>query len=309
MVAFIHILVSIAAGAAYLVFIVNLALLYMGLENVLVYRRSSAGAKDTLFGPYTRAMSCRALSSKTPRALYLSFFMLAAVYFFLPVGALPAFIETRGDFLIVILLLVLAQALYLQGLRGYSKRLYRSLEKYQVNILLRFTIALTVAYSVFAWYALITGIPGDILSVTTYARLPLFKTVGAAGHAGLVFFFISIAAVSPSRGPRRNDGALEDTAALEAFDSIRSMLGPSFLVSLFLTWNSAGLFAFSGAAVFVGDFVVYWLMVFAVQIAAVPAVQSFYAAVQRRFPAPFRPYIYLLFSAAGAAFFMAELYL
>lgn len=304
----IYILIGFAAGTAYMVFIVNIALLFLGIENSAVYHRVTSGKRDTIFGPFARLVSGGFFRSKASVSMYGAFFSLAAVYYFLPVGSLPSFIELRGGFLIVLLLLILSQTFYLIVLRGYSRKLYRSIEKSQINVMLRFTFALLAAYSTFGWFALNVGMPGDILSFSTYSAVPLYKVTDIWGRAGLLLFFISIAAVSPFKGPRRGEAGNTNNI-LEAFDAVRTMLGPAALVSLFLNCGAAAFCPFTGWKMFAADFTAYWVLVFIVQIFAVPCVHSLYTRLQRYSPVSLRPLLFLVFSAAGAACMMADLYL
>lgn len=304
-----HLLVNAAAGAAYLFYIINAALLFAGCENAFIYHRERVGIKESVLAPFMRLMNENFFFAKAPKSLYCAFFTLIGIYYFLPVGSLPAFADLRGCFVIVVLLLVLTQNFYLQGLNEYSKKLYRSLEKYQVNILLKFTLALFIAYITFAWFALNAGIPGDLLCFSTYSSEPLYRVANMWGRTGLVFFFISIASVAPARGIRRSVELCDYIVLLEVFDAIKSMLGPAVLVSLFLVWNPAASLSLSGPAMFAADFAVYWIMVFAVQTAVIPAVRVMYILLQRRCPAPLRASLYLAFSALGVAGFMANMYL
>ncbi|MEG1823316.1 MAG: hypothetical protein RR501_00940 [Cloacibacillus sp.] len=290
--------------------IINITLLFSGYAG-RGYLLTFFGRREepSVLAPYMRFISgSRFFSAKAPRSLYYSCLSLIAVYYFVPIGAFSSFIQIRGGVLLMLFFLVLAQIFCLHGLRGYSEKFSRSLEKDQQDLMLKFTMAFLPVCCAFAWFAQTTGIPGDLLGLSAYTAVPLFETANLWGKAGLLFFFMSLAFVSPC-GLTRGCEAPEYISLLEVFDGLRASLAPVIITALFVPWNVSGALGLSSASMFAADFAAFWVKVFVMQMAVIPPLRALYRGMQKSLPGWAGSYLFLLFSLVGALCFFANLYL
>lgn len=306
----INYLIYMISAGAFLFLIINITLLFAGCAGRGSFLGCFGRCKPpSILAPYMRLLSgSRFFSAKAPRSLYYSCLSLIAVYYFVPIGAFSSFIQIRGGVLLMLFFLVLAQIFCLHGLRGYSEKISRSLEKDQQDLMLKFTMAFVSVCCAFALFAQTTGIPGDLLGLSAYTAVPLFETANLWGKVGLLFFFMSLAFVSP-RELTRGCGEPEYISLLEIFDGLRASLAPVIITALFVPWNVSGVFGLSGALMHAADFAAFWVKVFVIQMAVIPPLRALYRRMQKNLPGWAGSYLFLLFSLVGALCFFANLYL
>ena len=298
-------LLTVASGAALLLFVLVISLFFAGAENAL-FRLSNQDAP--VLAPFARLITGRCGGSCPPPSLYASCLCLLLIFLFVPMGALPQFVQTRGDILAVIFLLLAAQSLYIRGMRNFSGELYQSLDRSEIYLLFKFTVAMAAFGASLSWYALKRGVPGEIFSFGTYAAIPLWRITGIYGRLGLLMFFLLFAVTSPCR--RVKSANVNGNVPLpEIFDAIRSTICPALIASIFIPWRGGLAAGLSGAAMYSFDFMLYWLKVFVVQLAVVPILRSVYLKIKARLAARFKLLIVIILGLAGSLLMMADLYL
>ncbi len=282
----------------------------MGIENVAFNIRPAGESKASIFSPFIRFVEgkLRRPKKNPPRSLCLSYLSLIAVYFFIPMGSLPQFISVEGGFLIVIALLVLTQNFYIRGLKQYSRRVYSAIDRNLINVLFNFTMALLLVLVTLSWYVLNIGVPGSIFSLDTYAAVPLSSVTNLWGHFGMIFFFFSLAAVSPCRKVRHT-GLSEYASLLEVYDAVRSTLCPAIITAIFIPLNIGLELGLTGIPMYAADFAFFWFKVLLVQVVVIPPVRSAYLKMKERLPRGWKSSPYLFLSYSGVALFLANLYL
>lgn len=306
---YLSILLTFISAMAFIYLIINITLLILGLEDLRMLRRGEVSVGAAIFGPFARfSREPYFKMSKLPLPLYLSCFSLIAAYYFIPMGSLPQFFTIPGGFIIVAALLLVAQSCYIRGLRAYSPELYAALDRYSVNALTKFTFTLFVVVLTLAWYMMTIGIPGRVLSMNSYAAMPLSMEVGPLGTAGLVCFFLSLAVVSPCR--RICDAKLpRPSSMLEIYDAVRSSLCPAIITAMFLPCNIGLRMGLIGIPMYAADFLFFWLKAAALQLVIIPPIHSFYLKRRDRLPNGLKLSVWLAVSFAGAALLLADLYL
>jgi len=296
------------SAAAFIYLIISIALLFMGIENVIFNIRGDK--RESVLSPFKRFIGGKMLPVKKrpPRSLYLSCLFLIAVYFFIPMGSLPQFISAEGGFLIVVALLVLAQNFYIRGLKQYSKRMYLSIDRNLINVLFKFTMALLLVLITLAWFVINIGVPGSIFSLSTYAAMPLSSVTNVWGHLGMAFFFFSLAVVSPCRKVR-DIGLTEYTSLLEVYDAVRSTLCPAIITAIFIPMNIGLTLKLAGVPMYAADFAFFWFKVLVVQTAVIPPIRAAYLNMKKRLPHGWKSSPYLFLSYSGVVLFLINLYL
>ncbi|MCC8058295.1 hypothetical protein [Cloacibacillus sp.] len=296
------------SAAAFVYLIISITLLFMGIENAVF--NISDSEREPILSPFKRFIEgkIRHEKKKAPRALYLSCLFLIAVYFFIPMGSLPQFFSVRGGFLIAVSLLILAQNFYIRGLKQYSKEIYFSIDINQINILFKFTVALLLVIITLAWFVINIGVPGSIFCLNTYAAMPLAIVTNFWGRIGLVFFFFSLAVVSPCRKVRQTE-LTEYISLFEVYDAVRSTLCPAIITAIFVPVNIGLLLRLAGIPMYAADFAFFWFKVLIVQIVVIPPIRAAYMKMRERLPLGWKSSPYLLLSYCGVALFLVNLYL
>ena len=295
---------SVASGVALLAFVLIISLLFASAENSLFRLNGARTPARPLFSRLTAGDG----SCPPPASLYASCLCLLLIFLFIPMGALPQYVQTKGDIFIVIFLLLAAQSLYIRGMKNFSGELYQSLDRSEIYLLFKFAVAITVFGAALSWYALKRGVPGEIFSFGTYAAIPLWRISGGCGRLGLLMFFLLFAVTSPCR--RVGSGNVKDRLPLpEIFDAIRSTICPALISAIFIPWRAGLAVGLSGAVMYAADFALFWLKVFLMQLLIVPILRSIYLKIKSHLTVRFKLIIVILLGAAGSLLMMADLYL
>ena len=75
-------------------------------------------------------------------------------------GSLPQFVETEGDFVIMIFLLLASQGFYIRGMKIFSGEIYQSFDSKELFVLSKLAVTLIAMGGTLSWYALNRGMPG-----------------------------------------------------------------------------------------------------------------------------------------------------
>ncbi len=292
-----------AMALLFLVFI--LSLIFIGAENTIFHIQ---GGGERFLDPLSRAFTRRCADGNCPPScLYLSCGCLLLIFLLIPMGALPQFISTDIDLFMVLFLLLAAQGFYIRGIKIFSKELYQSLDRSEVNLLFKFTVAVLTIGGTFSWYALNRGIPGNVFSLDTYAAMPLWNIVGNYGTAGMAAFFLLLAVTSPCR--RTKSKYLKDNVPLpEIFDAVRSTICPAIIAAAFLPQKIGLSWGLTGLPMFAVDFVFFWWKVFMLQIIVIPWTREVYLKCKALLPDSFKLAIVIFLGLAGVCLMMADLY-
>lgn len=303
----INTLLTIVSGAALLTFVLIISLLFFGAENIIFNIECSNG---NLLQPFASLLTgrCGDNSSCPPASLYISCLSLLLIFLLIPMGSLPQFVSTEADLFIVFFLLLSAQGFYIRGIKKFSIELYQSLDRSDVNLLFKFTVALLTIGGAFSWYILNRGIPGGIFSIETYNAAFIWNVSTILGKAGIVLFFVLLSVTSPCR--KITNRYRKDNVPLpEIFDAARSTICPAIIAAIFMPWNIGLNIGFIALPMYILDFALFWLKVFILQVIIIPAVRNVYVRLRSKLPPGMKLLIVIVLGMFGSLFLIADLYI
>ena len=302
---FFSLFITVVSGAALLLLVMIVSLLFLGGKERIAGRGG-------IFSPLGRFVAGRCSGKDCPSfCLCSSCLCLLLVFLFIPMGSLPQFVSTRCDIFVILVLLALAQSLYIRGMKFFSADFYQSLERSEINSLFKFTMCAILLGGTLSWYALNRGVPGDIFSLNTFSAMPLWRVTGFWGKTGLVLFLILLALTMPGK---RIHGEMAvrygDIPIAEMFDAVRLVTCPALMVPIFFPLKIGLSFGIIGFPMYALDFALFWLAVFFMETFALPGIRMFYAA----FIKPVLSWrsdllIHASLGAAGTMFMMFDIYL
>lgn len=298
-------LLTLISGISLLFLVLTISLLLIGAENVL-YAIQSTDA--SLFAPYRRFLTGRCTDECPPFLLYLSCILLLTIFLFIPMGSLPQFVETEGDFVVIIFLLLSAQGLYIRGIKSFFGEIYQTFESKELFVLSKLAVALIAMGGTLSWYALNRGIPGNIFSVETFSATSLWYVTGLWGKLGALMFFLLFIFVSPSRGVTKTR-IVDNVQIPEIFDAIRSTVAPAMIVSIFCPIRFGIAFGLIGFKMYLVDFIFFWFRVMMVQVLLIPVLNRAFCNVVEKSRRKLGYIHETIIGAAGILFFMLDLYL
>jgi len=300
----IMILITFMSGISLLLFVLTISLIFLFLENKIFHIDTNDGH---VFDLYERLLRGDCAGKCPPPCLYISCLCLLMVFTLLPMGALPQFIETRGDIFVIMILIASAQSFYIRGMRKYSGKLYQSLDTKELYMLSRLIVVLIITGGTLSWYALYRGMPGNIFSINTFGAMSLWNVTGNYGKLGILMFVILLAVVSPCRrSPDRN--AASDIPLPEIFDAVRSTIIPAMTVSVFFPFRYGVELGLLGFTMYAVDFILYWFKVFVFQIFVLPFIYNIYMKAKSRLPEHLNLSIAIIIAVSAVALFMLDLY-
>lgn len=304
----VSLIISIISGAALLLFVLIISLIFIGSENAIFHVRENRDVP--LLAPFGRFLSGRCSGGNCPPpCLYASCICLLLIFLFIPMGSLPQFVSTEADMIIILFLLLAAQSFYIRGMKRFSGALYQSLDRSEISLLFKFTVALLTAACSFSWYVLQRGIPGNIFCVETYAAMPIWNVAGVYGRLGLAAFFLLFAVTSPSRRAAKSADVGDNVPLPEIFDAVRSTICPAIIAAVFLPWRAGLSFGLTGLALYAADFALFWFKVFIIQILVIPPLRTLYLRVKSRLPEKLKLSLVIMLGVVGSGLMMADLYL
>lgn len=301
-------LITFVSGAALLLFVLVISLLFIGIENV-VYKlpgEPDSSILTPLFH-FINGRKHRGKGTKRPPAsLYFSCICLLLIFLFIPMGSLPQFVSLGGDIFVIMFLMLAAQALFIRGMRVFSGELYQSLDRSEINLLMTFSVVFMAAAGTFSWYALSRGIPGNIFCMSTYAAMPVWEVAGLLGRAGLAVFFLLFSVASPCRCVKSIQ--LENNVPLpEIFDAMRSMICPAMIAAMLCPVNIGLSLGLIGLKLYAVDFAFFWLKIMALQLAIIPLIRRVYLAAKSHLPDRYSYSIAVVLGVAGIALLLLDL--
>ncbi len=299
------ILLSLISGIFLLLFVLSISLVFVCAENALFNINK---LDEDILDLYERFLRGRCKDKCPPPCLYASCLCLLMTFLFIPMGSLPQFVETDGDIFAGMLLIVVAQSLYIRGMRKFSGAIYQSLDTKELYLLSRFNAALIVVGATMSWYALNRGIPGNIFSLNTFSAMPLWFVAGGWGKLGMIMFFLLIAVASPCRRVM-NNRIVDNVPLPEIFDAVRSTIGPALIVSLFFPFKYGIEAGQIGLPMYALDFALFWCEVFVMEVFIQPFIQRIYIKAKGILPESLNLSLAIFFAASGAASFMLDLYM
>ncbi|NLD05689.1 MAG: hypothetical protein GX672_07330 [Synergistaceae bacterium] len=298
-------LLTLISGISLLFLVLTISLLLIGAENVLYDIR---GTDVSLFAPYRRFLTGRCSDKCPPVLLYASCISLLMIFLFIPMGSLPQFVETEGDFVVMIFLLLSAQGLYIRGIKIFSGEIYQSFDAKELFVLSKLAVTLIVMGGALSWYALNRGIPGNIFSLETFTATSLWTVTGLWGKLGAVMFLLLLVIVSPSRGVTKTR-IVDNVQIPEIFDAIRSTVAPAMIVSIFCPMRLGIAFGFIGFKMYLIDFVFFWIKVMLVQVLLIPVLSRAFSKTVEKIRKQLDRIPEIMIGAAGILLFMLDLYL
>jgi len=302
---FFSLLITIVSGTALLLLVMAFSLLFFGV-------RERFAARGRVLAPLGRFVAGRCSGKECPSfCLYASCLCILLVFLFIPMGSLPQFVSTRCDIFVVLVLLALAQSLYIRGMKFFSADFYQSLDRSEINSLFRFVMCAIICGGALSWYVLNRGVPGDIFSLNTFSAMPLWRVTGFWGKTGLVLFLILLTLNMP--GKRIHEKVIirdGDIPIAEMFDAMRLVTCPALITAIFFPLKAGLLFGMIGFPMYALDFALFWTTVFFMEVFVLPWIKMFYLT----FIAPRLNWhsdwlIHTSLGAAGTMFMMFDLYL
>lgn len=298
-------LLTLISGISLLFLVLTISLLLIGAENVLYDIR---GTDVSLFAPYRRFLTGRCSDKCPPFLLYASCISLLMIFLFIPMGSLPQFVETEGDFVVMIFLLLSAQGLYIRGIKIFSGEIYQSFDAKELFVLSKLAVTLIAMGGALSWYALNRGIPGNIFSLETFTATSLWTVTGLWGKLGAVMFLLLLVIVSPSRGVTKTR-IVDNVQIPEIYDAIRSTVAPAMIVSIFCPMRLGIAFGFIGFKMYLMDFVFFWIKVMLVQVLLIPVLSRAFSKTVEKIRKKLDRIPEIMIGAAGILLFMLDLYL
>ena len=302
---FFSLLLTLISGISLLFLVLTLSLLLIGVENVLY---DIQGTDSSLLAPYRRFLTGRCSDKCPPPLLYASCISLLMIFFFIPMGSLPQFVETEGDFVVIIFLLLTAQGLYIRGIKIFSGEIYQSFDAKELFVLSKLAVTLIAMGGTLSWYALNRGMPGSIFSLETFTATSLWTVTGPLGKLGVLMFLLLLTFVSPSRGFTKTR-IVDNVQIPELFDAIRSTVAPAMIVSFFFPMRLGISLGLIGFKMYLVDFVFFWFRVMLVQILLVPVLSRGFSNVAEKNRKKSDRIPEIIIGSAGILFFMLDLYL
>ena len=195
-----------------------------------------------------------------------------AVFYFVPVGSLPPFIDFEfGGFIAAALFTASALLDMPRGalnLRAAAKAL-------------SFPAAFCFAWALLALCVSRAGVPGALGSLGTYSVMPLWRAAGVWGRAGIVCLLILLLCLFPNAA-RASAGLHRSSENLAA--ALRASLCAALVTALLLPWNLSEFIAAGGFYAFFLDFIFFWIKASAVGCAATFAQRAAALPSRRRAP-------------------------
>lgn len=263
---------AIASGIPFLITVLLISLLLMILDCVLYERRSPILCVHIVDRILCNGTVFRDASHKY---LKLACLALLLIYTLIPMGSLKVYLDTPTDTIFLVLLLLLAQSLYVRGVRGFSSNLYLDLDDFDHNAIARFTLCFIVACSSMMLYMLARGIPGDIMSLESFTAMPFWTVAGERGILGCVCFFLLFAITYPGRGSH-SVKRYPEAAILDVYGALRASVGPAMAVAMFFPWNPAVSLKLNRVAMYSFDYAFFWLKVALLQLLVFPVIRRLY---------------------------------
>jgi len=302
---FFSFLLTFVSGVFLLILVLTICLLLLGTENALY---NIQGTDASFLSPYKRFLKGRCRDKCPPPFLYVSCLCLLMVFLFIPMGSLPQFVETEGDIVVIIFLLLTAQGLYIRGMKIFSGEIYQSFNTKELFALSKLSMTLIATGGTLSWYALNRGIPGSIFSLETFSATSLWILAGAWGKIGTAIFFLLFALVSPSRGVTKTR-IVDNVQIPEIFDAIRSTLAPAIIVSIFFPLKLGIALGFIGFKMYFIDFVFFWMKVVLVQVIVIPLLSRALNKTCGKLREKMDCLPEVIIGALGILLFMTDLYL
>lgn len=302
---FFSFLLTFISGCSLLILVLTISLLLLGTENGLY---NIQGTDASFLAPYKRSLAGRCTDKCPPFLLCGSCLCLLVIFFFIPMGSLPQFVETQGDFVVIIFLLLAAQGLYIRGMKIFSLEIYQSLDTKELFALSKLAMKLIVAGGTLSWYALNRGMPGSIFSLETFSTTSVWILAGPWGKIGTAMFFLLLAMVSPSRGVTKTR-IVDNIQIPEIFDAIRLTLVPAIIVSIICPMRLGIALGYIGFKMYFIDFIIFWIIVGLVQVIAIPLISRTLNRTCERFRGKSDCFPDVIVGASGVLFFMIDLYL
>lgn len=299
-------LITVISGVALLLFVLITSLIFIGSEDAIFHVHENKGVH--LLAPFERLLLGRCSGrSCPPPCLYASCICLILIFLFIPMGSLPQFVSTDADMFIILFLLLAAQSLYIRGMKRFSGALYQSLDRDEISLLFKFTVALLIAGSCFSWYVLQRGIPGKVFSLETYAAMPIWNVAGLSGRLSLCALFLLFVVTSPGRHSTKSADVGDNVPLPEIYDAIRSTICPAITAAIFLPQRAGLSMGLMGFGMYAVDFVFFWIKVFVLQVFVVPPVRTVYLKIKAKLSDRFKLCLVILLGLAGCALLMADL--
>jgi hypothetical protein len=297
-------LLTLVSGVALILFVLDASLLFVGVGRAMDEEFSFRASLE----PFGRLVESGRRGMRPPFSLLISCVVLLLTFLFVPMGSLPQFAETNGDIFVVMMLFIVAQSLYIRGIKAFSGNAYQSLDRMVVYALSRYAAALFAFGSTMAWYILTRGIPGNAFSLSSLAATSMWEMTGPLGKLGVLSFFLLFVLESPSARHAELKYGVSDVPILEMFDAVRATISPAIAVTAMFSCNFGMKLGLFGAPMYAFDFFVFWVKIFLLQLFVFPAVLKLLKIFLDKVPIR-KTDLSVALGAVGVVLCIADLYL
>ena len=289
---------KIFAGAALLLLVVALALLFDGADRI-VHAKMQRRYGPPILQPVYDIVKLLGKENIIPRRASRFFFTMAPwlalvstlmVFLYIPVGPLPAVLGGEGDMVLIVYLLALSALAMAIGGYASGNPIANIGAGREITLMMSYEFPLAVVVCTMAWLAYRLGFVGEPFSLKTFAAHSVWGAVGKIGTFGLSCLFLSLVLVVPGetgKGPMDIpeakteilDGLIieysgTNLALLKIVFALRSFAMAVFMTSLFVPVSLSSLLGIGGFIVAIFDILFFWVKVFVVQMVFVTLMRT-----------------------------------
>lgn len=293
---------AIISVIPFLITVLFITLLLMILDCVLYEKRSPIMCVHILDRVFRYGDVFRNASHKY---LNLACLALLMTYPLIPMGSLKVYLDTPTDTIFLVTLLLLAQSLYVRGIKNFSSNIYLELDDFEHNAISRFTLCFIIACSSMMFYMLARGVPGDIMSLESFTAMPYWTVGGKWGIFACACFFLLFAITYPGRGGHSLK-RYPEAVILDVYVALRASVGPAVAVAMFFPWNPAVLLRLNRVAMYSFDYAFFWLKVALLQLLVFPAIRKLYSKMENTIPENTGYIVLISLGLAGVAALYAD---
>lgn len=242
----------------------------------------------------------------------LAFAALLTVCACLPVCTYIPIIDNGADVVQLAQFMLLSEVFVLVSLYAAGTEEALEIARAEMRNMIRFLIPFMAACASIAAYLIKNGLDTDPFSFNSFSLFGQMRSMSWFGVAGMLLFMLAVLSQAPQRGASSGtllleEGELPDYGGaprgiLQIWSVVRSFIVVAVMTyivfpsELMGTFGESAAIAWSGQAV---NFVVFWLSVAAMRVAAVPLCRAVVAAVERPLPAYARGGVVYALTAAA----------
>ncbi len=291
-------ILRLVAGAALMLLVFVLALLFDGADRV-VNARLQRRIGPPILQPFIDQLKLLGKENIVPRravvwafngAPWVSAASMLLFFLYIPMGSLPPVLGGHGDMILILYLLSLSGVAMAVGGFASGNPIANVGAQREMILMMSYEFPLAVVMATMAWIAYKTGMPGHPFSLETFVAMPVWSVVGKVGLLGIACLFLAFLLVVPGetgKGPMDIpeakteilDGLIieysgRNLALFKITFALRALAVSALMVTLFLPWSLGRPLGLSGALLFILDFLWFWVKVFLTQIVVITVMRT-----------------------------------